>query len=999
MKNKKGWLWLLAAVLTICLMFAFTACDPSGPGGGNDSLQTGSYLPDDSLSGSMGSSEFGGETGGSQSESDDDDDESDFESDSESESESESSSEETEAPLLRFGNTGIGWSAYIDPNYTKEIPDEIVIPSEYEGRPVLYIGRYSYQSSWAGKFAETRASEVKKVVIPDSVIRVLPGVFDGCDNAISVENGIKYIDGWAIAPADKEINVATFKNGTRGIADEAFYECAGLVKITVPAGVKYIGEKAFSCCAVTKVALPEGVKRIGDAFAYSTLAEISIPDSVENIGKWAFEGCPDELSVVENGFVYVDDWLVGLNADYRPTAELTIKDGVRGIADKLFDGNTYISKVEIPDSVKYIGDLTFGYCANLSEINLGNGVKKIGDAAFAGCSALKSVTIPDSAESLGDSAFYQCSALKSVIVGNGVKEIKKETFYECRVLSYIKLGDSVESVGDRALYGNRLEFITFPVSLKCVYASNLRSNGLAINLKDMQTWFDLEWLDNDGHSKDRLFSVRLYLKAEEDPEGWLDGGEPLYIPETVTEIKDGLFSSVTGFGDLTIPKSVKKIGKYAFAGTDIVNLWYSEESLVVVEEGAFSGCNFGNFEFGDRVTRIEAKAFQNCINLEEIIIGKNVEYISTTAFAGCGALKNITVNAENKYYSFVNGCLIEKATKTLVRGVEGFDIPTDGSVEIIGDHALDCRTEIEEIILPDSIKVIGNYAFAKCENLSLVSIPKGVAEIGDYAFSECPNMTSITIPSSVKVIGDAFEGFEKIIYTGTIVSYCQISGLAAFAGVPVLIIDGKIVEGDLVIPAAVKSVAPYAFKNRALTSVTISEGVKKIGEEAFSGCKELVKISIPSSVTEIGVGAFSRCPKLEEIKVADANKKYTVVNNCVIEKSTKTLVVGCKTSVIPADGSVKTIGGEAFAGSGITDIVIPDGVTEICEEAFIGCTGLLNLEIPTSVKKIRAFAFMGCNNMLIVYKGTMQQWEDIERSTSRVSVLIKCSDGEFFRFV
>ncbi len=110
------------------------------------------------------------------------------------------------------------------------------------------------------------------------------------------------------------------------------------------------------------------------------------------------------------------------------------------------------------------------------------------------------------------------------------------------------------------------------------------------------------------------------------------------------------------------------------------------------------------------------------------------------------------------------------------------------------------------------------------------------------------------------------------------------------------------------------------------------------------------------------------------------------------------MVVGCKTSVIPADGSVKKIGDRAFWGSGITNLVIPDGVTEIGEMTFAACNELLSVEIPTSVKTIHGLAFAACNNLVIVYKGTIQQWEDIKKDYAGIRLTVECTDGELYWF-
>lgn len=163
---------------------------------------------------------------------------------------------------------------------------------------------------------------------------------------------------------------------------------------------------------------------------------------------------------------------------------------------------------------------------------------------------------------------------------------------------------------------------------------------------------------------------------------------------------------------------------------------------------------------------------------------------------------------------------------------------------------------------------------------------------------------------------------------------------------------------SITIPNNVTSIGDSAFYHcTGLTSITIPNSVTSIGNEAFDWCTGLTSITIPNSVKRIGKKIFSYCKNLTSISVAEGNTTYHSVGNCLIETNTKTLVAGCKTSIIPADGSVTSIGNGAFHYyRHLTDISIPDSVTSIGDYAFY-CCSLKNVIIPNSVISIGSHAF------------------------------------------
>ena len=140
--------------------------------------------------------------------------------------------------------------------------------------------------------------------------------------------------------------------------------------------------------------------------------------------------------------------------------------------------------------------------------------------------------------------------------------------------------------------------------------------------------------------------------------------------------------------------------------------------------------------------------------------------------------------------------------------------------------------------------------------------------------------------------------------------------------------------------------------------------VTSIDGFVFYGCTGLTSITIPDSVTSIGWFAFSGCTGLTRLTVSSGNKVYHSKNNCIIKTNEKELVVGCKTGIIPSDGSVTSIGGWAFKDcTGLTSIAIPDSVINIEYGAFENCTGLTSIAIPDSVTYIGSGAFEGCEKL------------------------------------
>ncbi len=228
-------------------------------------------------------------------------------------------------------------------------------------------------------------------------------------------------------------------------------------------------------------------------------------------------------------------------------------------------------------------------------------------------------------------------------------------------------------------------------------------------------------------------------------------------------------------------------------------------------------------------------------------------------------------------------------------------------------------------------------------------------------------------------------------------------------------------EGELVIPNEIDGVKVTAVDDEAfagcvgLTSITLSEGLTRIGQFAFRDCTGLTSVNIPDSVTSIGGKAFYNTGYYSNEDNWKNNLLY--IDSClvdtkeingeyIIESGTRLIAdsafEGCRglTSAELPD-SVKIIGENAFAFcAGLTGVTmngvvsigdqafedcaalanaeLPAGLTSVGTDAFSGCAALTEITVPESVTSINSGAFSGCGSLIIKVDANNQNYLDTD---------------------
>lgn len=191
--------------------------------------------------------------------------------------------------------------------------------------------------------------------------------------------------------------------------------------------------------------IPHGVTKISmGAFDDSIVPDLTIPNSVTEIGTGAFLWCDFALSL------YLPEYLRRLESDVLCGSNirwLPLPERLEYLGDRCLAGCDCLSELEIPDSVRVISEQALSSCDGLRNLRLGAGVQHIGKAAFAQCKSLKEIVCPDNLETISDNAFRGCEEIHTVTLNSGLLCIGNSAFESCKQLTSIRIPDTVLSIG------------------------------------------------------------------------------------------------------------------------------------------------------------------------------------------------------------------------------------------------------------------------------------------------------------------------------------------------------------------------------------------------------------------------------------------------------------------------------------------------------------------------------------------------------------------------
>ena len=597
--------------------------------------------------------------------------------------------------------------------------------------------------------------------------------------------------------------------------------------------------------------------------------------------------------------------------------------------------------VTVPEGVTSIGNWAFSNCDSVTSVTVPNGVVSIGERAFGYCSSLTSVELSEGVTSIGNEVFMGCKSLTGIVIPKGVTSIGDSTFYDCGSLTSVTIPDGVTSIGNSAFsYCSSLRSIIFPSSVK------------AIKKAVFQSCY-------------RLTSVTL-------PEGVTDIGDAAFygcgsltgitLPASVRTVGDDVFNRCSGLSSLTVLADIEleadtfdeKLPRGLLP--QVSTLWklMTDGALmqyVLCDEQAWNALTAANQAelfrlrqskklipvYVNRITKKNAnticEALAQQLTEESTVKECTAAGIFLTTFSG--------VTSSEKLKALYEKLKTLKAAKKAVAAAESdaqlMSVLKKKTVSAADDPTAALLLKIGTTRSALSVMIKDFYGLA-VKNLPRLHFADG---------SEVPEELTMYLLIAHEKVGnideDAFRYCESLTDI-TIPEGVTRIGEGAFDGCKSLADD----SGLVVVNGTVY------WCRRDVTNVTIPEGVTRIGEGAFDGCKSLTNITIPEGVTSIGEKAFYGCEGLAD------DSGLVVVNGTVYWCRRNAVKV-----TIPE--GVTCIGEGAFSEcENLTRVTIPGSVTSIGYGAFMDCESLTSIIIPEGVTRIADYAFYGCKDLTSV---------------------------------
>ncbi len=450
---------------------------------------------------------------------------------------------------------------------------------------------------------------------------------------------------------------------------------------------------------------------------------------------------------------------------------------------------------------------------------------------------------------------------------------------------------------------------------------------------------------------------------------------------TITSIKDVSIQSVR------IPKEfnqmpVTKIAPNLFKNCSQLTTVIMEDGIEFIGEEAFSSCKLlRNVTFSNTLKSIGKFAFYGCTSLENIQLPESLTSIEEGAFQECSKLKKIILPSQ-----------ITKVSKNLFRLCSLLEtVEFKGEIITIEEYAFWYCTELKNITLPSTLETIGQEAFYCCSSLENIIVPDLITSLENELFSGCSSLESITLPKNIQTIGESVffncNLLNHVYYKGTINDWCQISFGTTGASYSDLVTSNPMSKASFF----------YILENdqwKEVTELQINEGITKIGDLQFYGFSHVNSVLFPESLESIGYSSFQNCESIlslqlgNHVKSIDQNAFKDCFQMNTFEFTSSTIYFendvfqGCDLlEKVIYDGTIEDWCNIQFVNEEstpmshalqfylknteeeITEIVLPNNISEIGNYQFYGFKNITKLDIPSYIHSIGRKAFEQCNQL------------------------------------
>lgn len=605
---------------------------------------------------------------------------------------------------------------------------------------------------------------------------------------------------------------------------------------------------------------------------------------------------------------------------------------VTSIGCSAFVGRTKLTNVSIPSSIKTIETDAFMDCYNLEKLILPEGVESIDELAFSDCNKLSDVIIPSTITSIGLNPFFRCRNLQSITVAEG------NTVFDSR---------------------NNCNAIIETATGKLISGCN--STVLPSGIKSI-AWgaFDAMSGITNVVIPEGVTSLEAYAYAG------CSNLENVVFPESLEELGWECFDYCTKLTSITLPKELKRMGDANFISCTGLT------KVIALMEEPFE-IRVGNFStWGGTFTSAALYVPVGCVEKYRNTSGWNNFNIIVPIGTEVGEIQEYTDPVTNVVYTYYE----EGTTASLKAGMNwqsGSPMAT-GDIQILSSFTVNNKTY--------TVTGIGSFAFVY-NDITSITIPASIRYIGSHALY-CQNLQKITMLGETPADcnnGDcfyygAYQNVTLSVPEDAVGAYWQAPGWSEFL---------TYVEKDGIAYRLQSWIEKTAWvannQNVEIGVVNIPAYVEKGGIQyavtgidynAFDGNMNIKSIVIPATMTELydqDDNPFSACFNLQSIQVHPDNPRFCSPEgyNVIIEKETNTVLIGCKTSVIPDYATA--IGRDAFHASTIEKVIVPASVQSIGNIAFGGCNNLRTLIMKNPIP---------CSLDSEVFEGILNQYNLFE---------------------